>query len=437
MRSTALADLGRGPEVALHPEDELRRAESSLRMRELPQRGATFTRVNSTSRQALRQAWQRWGPGELGAVVAATALTIGLIEAATSEQSPASIAAITVALAALLFARRVAPLLVLEGVFLALFVTSEVNDGSTMMAAVLAMAVASANVGLELPPRRALWAPAMIAGTFAGLLAADLVTLPVSEFVGIGLLYGGALIAGALFRQRAERARELEERAVTLERERDAEARRAVEAERARIARELHDIVSHSIAVIAVQTQSVRKRLGERSPDEVRDLQEIETVARQAMGEMRRLLGVLRSTGDPADLAPQPGLAQIESLLAKARSDSREVALHVEGEAVPLAPGVDLAAYRVVQEAVTNVLKHTAATRVDVTLRYFPSALEVLVEDNGAGGSDRGRTQDGGYGLVGMRERIALYEGTLDYGAAPGGGFQVRAHLPIREGVVP
>lgn len=428
----SLRRLRRRPEIALHPEDEVRRTESSFRMREPARRSATFTRVNPT----IRRLGQRWGPGELGAVVAATVFTIGLIEAATSDVAPASVAAITVVLTALLFARRVAPLLVLEGVFLALFTTSEVNNGSTMMAAVLAMAVASANVGLELPPRRSLWAPAMIAGTFAGLLAADLVTLPLSEFVGIGLLYGGALIAGALFRQRAERARQFEERAVELEREREAEARRAVEAERARIARELHDIVSHSIAVIAVQTQSVRKRLGTDRPEEARDLHEVETVARQAMGEMRRLLGVLRSSGDPADLAPQPGLAQIEALLAKACSDSREVILHTEGDQVSLAPGVDLTAYRVVQEAVTNVIKHATATRVDVTLRYLPVALEVVVKDNGASvapATDPAR--DGGYGLLGMRERIALYGGTLDFGAVAEGGFRVHASLPIREGV--
>jgi signal transduction histidine kinase len=200
--------------------------------------------------------------------------------------------------------------------------------------------------------------------------------------------------------------------------------------ERTRIARELHDIVSHSISVVTIQTQAVRRRLGPDHAKEAEDLAAVEATAREALAEMRRLFGVLRSDGESASLTPQPGLHELDRLVEQVRGSGLDVDLEVSGDRYDLPPGVDLAAYRIVQEALTNALRHSGADRARVVLRYGPGRLDIAVEDDGRG---LATVTTGGHGLVGVRERVALYDGKVEIGPAPSGGVRLSASLPVRE----
>jgi signal transduction histidine kinase len=287
----------------------------------------------------------------------------------------------------------------------------------------LSLGVAMFAAGREVDLPRSLFGLGVIVGVGAVLLLADTGT---ANDTAIGLLvYGSVWGFGVGLRRRAADVARV---AAGAELERAA----AVDAERARIARELHDVVSHSLSLVAIQTQAVRRRLGPEAAREAADLEGVERAARDALAEMRRLLGVLRSDGDDAPLAPQPGLDQLDGLAAAARAAGLAVDVAVEGEAGPLSPGVDLAAYRIVQEALTNVRRHAGASRATVRVRHAPGALDVSVCDDGRGLPDVAR---GGRGLVGMRERVALYGGTLAVVPGDGGrGVCVRAVLPLREG---
>ena len=250
--------------------------------------------------------------------------------------------------------------------------------------------------------------------------------------LGAGLvIIGLPWLAGRALRERAVGLAEAMTRAERLEEEREHDARAAAVAERTRLARELHDVVAHSVSVIAIQVQAVRRRLGREHPREAADLAAVETAAREAMAEMRRLFGVLRDDGEEAALAPQPGLGELPRLLDRVRETGVEVALETAGEPVGLPPGLDLAAYRIVQEAVTNALRHSGATRLVVRLAWSAAELEVLVEDDGRGLAGAGTA---GHGLRGIRERAALYGGSLDVGPAGGAGARVHARLPIGGG---
>jgi signal transduction histidine kinase len=222
-----------------------------------------------------------------------------------------------------------------------------------------------------------------------------------------------------------------ERRVALAERERDLAAREAVVAERARIARELHDVVAHSVSVMVVQAQAGPRLLAE--PNGLRDtFHSIEATGREALVELRRLLGVLRGGEEHAATAPQPGLGSLETLLGQVREAGLRVDLRIEGEPVPLPAGVDLSAYRIVQEALTNTLKHAGRAEAEVIVRYDAAAVEVEILDNGVG--PHTRANGGGHGLVGMRERVALYGGLLEAGSRNGHGFTVRARLPLAVG---
>jgi len=226
--------------------------------------------------------------------------------------------------------------------------------------------------------------------------------------------------------------RELARRAEELELRREADARAAVSEERTRIARELHDVVGHAVTVMMVQSGAARMQV-ESDPAAARErLLAVEESGRAALSEMRRMLEVLRDDDDGADpLGPQPGVDDIDELVSDARAAGFEVDMAVEGEPVSLPAGEALAAYRIVQEALTNVRKHASGRRVDIRVRYLPGALELAVE-NEANGADPGAWDDaGGHGVIGMRERVNLYGGELDVGPRPEGGFAVRALLPI------
>jgi signal transduction histidine kinase len=239
---------------------------------------------------------------------------------------------------------------------------------------------------------------------------------------------------GAALGSGRRRARELLERTVELEREREENARRAVFDERVRIARELHDVVAHHVSTMGVQAGAARVVI-RRDPAKARQaLTSIETSSRQAVLELHRLLGFLRQEDDPDDLAPQPGLGQLPRLAATMSDSELTVEVRIEGEPRPLAATVDVSAYRIVQEALTNTLKHAGASRADVHLRYRPDELEVEVIDDGRG--NHGPSSPGGLGLIGMRERAALHGGHLTAGPAAGGGFAVRVTLPTPAGAL-
>jgi signal transduction histidine kinase len=220
-----------------------------------------------------------------------------------------------------------------------------------------------------------------------------------------------------------------EQRAGIAERERDLAAREAVVEERARIARELHDAIAHNVSMIVVQAGAERRLLDDSQQSTREVLATVEQVGRGALTEMRRLVGMLRSdAGDP--LAPQPGLADLPTLVTQVSEAGLPVELSVEGEPRPLPIGIELSAYRIVQEALTNALKHAGDAHASVRVRYGADSLELEIVDDGAGAATA--SESGGHGLLGMRERVALYGGRLDAGRAPAGGFAVRVLLPVR-----
>jgi signal transduction histidine kinase len=253
-----------------------------------------------------------------------------------------------------------------------------------------------------------------------------------STWISTLLLATVAGLSGENLRHRRARWAALEERARLLESEREERARRAVVDERLRIARELHDVVAHSMSVIAVQA-GVGHHVLDSQPEEARRaLAAIETTSRAALTEMRRLLGVLRQEGQPrAELSPAPGLADLPQLLTQVREAGLEVTSTVTGEPVDAATPVGLTAYRIVQEALTNVLKH-GGPRATVTIEYCPDEVRLEIADDGRsrpGPNRRQRTE--GHGLIGMRERVAVFGGRLSAGSQPGGGFRVAARLPM------
>jgi signal transduction histidine kinase len=206
------------------------------------------------------------------------------------------------------------------------------------------------------------------------------------------------------------------------------ESRRAVSEEQARIARELHDVIAHSVSVIVVQASAADDVFDER-PDQARAaLRSIERAGRDALAELRRLLGAVRPGDDASPVLPQPGLDRLDQLAEPLRAGGLEVVLREEGEAAAVPAGVDVSAYRIVQEALTNTLRHARATRAEVTVRYGADALEVEVRDDGTAAADG---QADGLGVVGMRERAALMGGTLEAGPLPRGGYRVHARLPL------
>ena len=265
-----------------------------------------------------------------------------------------------------------------------------------------------------------------------GRASATGITLLDRIFVGSVMFGGTALIAWVLgdsMRYRRAYYAALEERAARLEAERDAQAKISAAAERARIARELHDVIAHNVSVMVVQADGASYALRSEPERASQALAAISSTGRQALAEMRRLLGVLRSGDSGAGLAPQPGLEQLRELLDQARAAGLSVALNLEGTPHPLTEGAELAAYRVVQESLTNTRKHggvlAAAT---VTLRYQRDGLVVQVTDDGRG--DVAAADGPGHGLTGMRERIEMYGGTIKAGPLPAGGYRVIARIP-------
>ena len=250
-----------------------------------------------------------------------------------------------------------------------------------------------------------------------------------AELFFVPLFFAIGWLAGYALRERAEQAEAAELRAALAEREREAAARIAVAEERARIARELHDIVAHSVSVMVLQVGAVRHKLPTELEEDGEALKGVEQTGRTALAEMRRLLAAMRTDGDEAELAPTPGLDRLEALAQEVDRAGLQVRLHVEGDPVPLPGPIDLSAYRIVQEGLTNALKHGRAQHADVTVRYRPDELELEVRDDGVGTA---RSDGLGHGLVGIRERVKIYGGEMNAGSANGGGFVLSTRLPLR-----
>jgi signal transduction histidine kinase len=328
--------------------------------------------------------------------------------------------------------------------------------------AVLALAVASGLAVAALGVPVIILGPAILVAVYsvaaygdrwvslAGLAAAELGSAAVqltevrfenSTVVSNGLIFAAAWLLGhfvgvrrAYTARLEERTAELEERTAELDQAREELARRAVAEERLRLARELHDVVAHSMSVIAVQS-GVGAHVASTQPEEAaKALAAIEATSRAALEELRRLLGVLRQEGEhQGDLAPVPGLADLDSLLAEVAKAGLAVRLRVEGTPSPLPAGVDLSAYRIVQEALTNVVRHAGPARAQVLVGYRDREVTVEVTDDGRGvaapaGDGRARV---GHGLIGMRERVQVFGGDLEAGPRPDGGFRVAARLPF------
>jgi signal transduction histidine kinase len=284
----------------------------------------------------------------------------------------------------------------------------------------------------ELGVRRVFFLVVAGLGFVAGFVVFGVTGNPRSFAITVpSLFFVAAWLIGDYLQTRRAYVAELEERAARLERERDQDRRLAADEERTRIARELHDVVAHDVSVIAIQAGAARAVQAIRPEAAAHALGLIETTARDTLIELNRLLGVLRgSNGASADRRPQPGIGQLAGLVEELRAAGLEVDARVEGEARPLPPAVDLSAYRIVQEATTNVLKHAHARRVDIRVHYAETMLALDIRDDGAGnGADP--ASSAGHGLIGMRERVALFGGELRAGRNPAGGFSVHARLPF------
>jgi signal transduction histidine kinase len=300
--------------------------------------------------------------------------------------------------------------------------------------------------------RRAQRASAVAAGVALLVLALPIGLPSAQRGQAVALLVVGvvAWLVGNTIRERRGRFVDLEDRAARLERERELEARRAVAEERLRIARELHDVVAHNLSVVVVQAQAAQRVLDRDTGQARAVIASIEGTGREALDEMRQLLGVLRggapdgpSDGEGGEFGPQPGLARLGELVDQVRAAGLPVTVRVDGTQRPLGAAADLSAFRIVQEALTNTLKHAGPARAEVLLSYGEHDLELTVSDDGRGAAaalsrdhDRGAELAGsGHGLVGMRERVALFGGELTAGPRPGGGYQIRARLPLEVAV--
>jgi len=268
-------------------------------------------------------------------------------------------------------------------------------------------------------------------GFIAGFVVFAITGNPRSFALSVpSLAHAAAWLLGDYLRTRRAYVAQLEDRAARLERDRDQDRQLAADQERSRIARELHDVVAHDVSVIAIQAGAARTIQASQPQAAAQALALIETTARRTLVELSQLLGVLRkSDGTIPDRNPQPGIEQLSALVSELRSAGLAVDLAVIGEATPLPPAVDLSAYRIVQEATTNVLKHAHARHVEIRVRYSRDLLGLEILDDGAG--KNGTSSTSGHGIIGMRERVALFGGALSAGPRPGGGFAVVARLPV------
>jgi len=373
----------------------------------------------------------------LAALAVVTALALVVPRAQVEPPSTPVIIAWAVALTAPLVVRRRFPLPVLVVTtvqFTRYWAVGQVNEIASWV--VLGVAVYSAAAYGNRRWARWVAGICLLGLTAVGVLqSARVAPVGVVEVVAIALfdalpfLLGWPL--GVMMRRLREYRAALEERNRQLDRERDANARRAVLEERVRIARELHDVVAHHVSVMAIQA-GVARRLFDRDPTEaVAAIGSVETASRQAIADLQQLVGVLRRQEEGDDLAPQPSLQRLPELIEHMRQAGLPVQLTQHGRPRELPAGVELSAYRIIQEALTNTLKHAGPARAGVTVRYDDGAVQLEVVDDGQG-PPPGQPAAAGKGLLGMQERVSLYGGHLDAGARAGGGFRV--HAVLRDG---
>jgi len=388
----------------------------------------TVTRI-----RRLRSLYRSLDPVRVDAVFAAVLLLAGVLAALFGEDKARgaqliSMVGVTVPVA---FRRR-RPIAAALTMAVALLLATALGGAPTQatgIVALIALVSGAYMLGARTQGR------VLAAGTIALIVALAVDAIVEESQTVSALLFftffvvGLPVAAGQATRSRAQLADELADRAVALERAREGEAQAAVQEERARIARELHDVVAHDVSVMVVQAAAA-KRIVEREPDRAEEaIVSIEGTGREALAEMRRLLGVLRRGDEDLALAPQPSLSRVDALLARTRAAGLDVALERSGDDAPLPAGVDLAAYRVVQEALANVVRHAGAEHATVRLTYDPRAVVVEVVDDGRGAADGGGKA--GHGLIGLRERVDLYGGDFEAGPRAEGGFGVRARLPV------
>jgi signal transduction histidine kinase len=277
--------------------------------------------------------------------------------------------------------------------------------------------------------RRAGLGLAIVVGA-AVTLVANIAGHSVDQLVFVPLEFAISWVAGLAVRERVVQAEAAELRATQAEQERDVAARIAVAEERARIARELHDIVAHAVSVMVLQVGAVRHRLPAARSEDREALTGVEHAGREALAEMRHLLDAMRDDGEGLELGPQPGLDRLDALLQDVGRAGLPVRLHVDGDRVELPRGIDISAYRIVQEGLTNALKHAHASHAEVALQYSAGQLRIEVRDDGRGTA----THNGsGHGLIGIRERVKLYGGEMSSANANDGGFTLSARLPLTE----
>jgi signal transduction histidine kinase len=382
----------------------------------------------------LSRLWERLrrtSPWVIDGLIASTLMVVSVAalwwtDESGSDYSEPSAGAVAIAVVGVVpyYFRRRAPLFVLITAAVPLVTLSGLEYRVDGLAQGLVIATYTVGAYCE-GRRRAIGAAWVAAGLVAALVtSAD---FDAADLFFNGAVYAAAFLFGVAVQSRRLYTQQVEERAALLERERDEEARRAVADERLRIAQELHDVVAHSMGVIAVQA-GVGAHVIETDPDEAkRSLEAIARTSRSTLTEIRRMLGVLRED-DGAQYTPAPGLADLDRLVREVAGAGVDVDVRVDGDPVELPPGVDFTAYRIVQEALTNVLKHAGPARVEVRIGYETDALALEVADDGRGVN--GRSAGEGHGLVGMRERVAVYGGVFEAGPQPGGGFRVRVLLP-------
>jgi signal transduction histidine kinase len=389
----------------------------------------------------LQQRLRAMSPGTVDAclalaVAAAMVLTIGIAEEPGAGRSPDVLAYLLgISVAALLLLRRRWPLGVLIASIGVLSVYFGLDYDAFSAAVPLAAAAYSAAVaGKGLPAAAALGAFVIIAGSVARLDEGD----SLAEVLREGLITDAALLAAVLLlgeavRNRRAWAEEVRARLRRAQQDRDREADRRVQEERLSIAREMHDVLAHTIAAINVQAGVARDVIDD-APDKARaSLEDIRRQSRDAIAELKATVGVLREGGTAAPRAPAPGLAELDGLVETAAGAGLHVEVSVAGAARPLPGTVDLAAYRIVQESLTNVVRHAHASAATVSVHYDPETVMVEVKDNGSGAANGAGGELDGHGLIGMRERATAVGGTLQVGTAPGGGYLVRATLPTGE----
>ncbi len=387
----------------------------------------------------LSARWRRFGPAKVDAL-AGLLLAIAIeLQVWLSPQITHRLATALggVALSLTVAIRRRWPLGAVVAA-LAAWIAQEALGGRVTQHAVgalIAIILVFYAAGAGLEERRA-WLALLLglAGAIAGVV---LVTGTLSDVV-FGAVFLELLpwAVGRIVRERGARERAYRERAERLDAEREQHALSAVWGERARIARELHDVITHSVSVMVIQAGGARMVMESDPARAESSLLSVERAGREALAEMRRLVGMLGDRKDGRELAPRPGLEDIHELIARTRSAGVRTELQVDGDPAAVSTALDLCAYRIVQEALTNAIKHSGSAHAEVRLRWARDALELEVSDDGRGPVSANGSSDG-HGIAGMRERAAMHGGTVHAGARPGGGFLVSAHLPFTTERVP